>query len=164
MRERSLRWDRASAQELETELAEYVRRASEPGCQIRLFWKLTPQFEFGGCNAQFANDAGFGSPADLIGLTDFDKQIPWRPQAAKYRQDDEAIVGSKIRQLDIIERQKAPNGEISWVRVGKVPIQRADGSVIGILGMYEVLDAATGRKLHGQQIARTESKPDARNT
>jgi hypothetical protein len=157
MRDRSVRWGRATGDELKTELAGYVADASEPTCKVRLFWKVAPQFEFGGCNAHFAQDAGFASAAEMVGLTDFDKRIPWRPQAAKYRQDDEAIVANKTAQLNIIERQKAPNGDISWVRVGKVPIQRTDGAVIGILGMYEVLDAATGRKLHGESLRRSGS-------
>jgi hypothetical protein len=33
------------------------------------------------------------------------------------------------------------------VRVGKAPIKLANGTAIGVLGMYEVVDAATGRSL-----------------
>jgi hypothetical protein len=161
MAEKSRQWGTRSAVELRAELADYVTDASRPSCNARLFWKLGPEFEFGGCNTQFAQDAGFTSTTDVVGITDFDKRLPWRPQSAKYRLDDEAVVASRIPQLDIIERQKAPNGDISWVRVGKVPIQRADGTAIGVLGMYEVLDAETGRTLHLAQPRRPAIKPDA---
>jgi hypothetical protein len=33
------------------------------------------------------------------------------------------------------------------VRVGKAPIKLSNGTAIGVLGMYEVVDAATGRSL-----------------
>ncbi len=154
MPEASRRWGSATQAELTAELAEWVREASKPGSEVRLFWKVGPQFEFGGCNSQFARDAGLAKPADIVGATDFDTRFPWRPQAAKYRLDDEAIVKSKIPQLSIIERQKGTDGSITWVRVGKVPIVRADGVAIGILGMYEILDAATGRKLALEQPRR----------
>jgi hypothetical protein len=160
MADNSRQWGTRSAEQLRAELADYVKDASRTTVNARLFWKLGPEFEFGGCNAQFAHDAGL-SAAEMVGITDFDKRLPWRPQSAKYRLDDEAVVASKIAQLDIIERQKAPNGDITWVRVGKVPIQRADSRVIGILGMYEVLDAETGRTLHLAQPRRPVIKPDA---
>jgi hypothetical protein len=153
MADKSRQWPTKSLSDLQAELADYVREASRPTVNARLFWKVGPEFEFGGCNTQFAQDAGL-TPTDMVGITDFDKRLPWRPQAAKYRLDDEAVVATRNAQLDIIERQKAPNGDITWVRVGKVPIQRPDKKVIGILGMYEVLDAETGRKLHMAQPRR----------
>src|ERR1700737_931064 len=107
MHDRSRHWGTATEHELRTELDEYVRDASSPTCQLRLFWKIGPQFAFGGCNAQFAQDAGFANATDLVGITDFDPRLPWRPQSAKYRLDDEAIVASRTPQLDIVERQKA---------------------------------------------------------
>jgi hypothetical protein len=160
MRERSRRWLSASDKELQSELDAYVAESSSPSSQIRLFWKFAPNFEFGGCNRQFAEDAGFTNPADLVGITDFDQRLPWTSQAAKYRHDDQAVVEGKRSHLDIIERQKSPTGAISWVRVGKVPIQRTDGTAIGVLGMYEVLDAATARKLYGEQALKGGAKPE----
>jgi len=68
--------------------------------------------------------------------------------------DDEAIVASKTAQLGIIERQKGPTGDITWVRVAKVPIAHADGTAVGVLGMYETLDPAVARKLVVQQMKR----------
>ncbi len=159
MTERSCHWPSATEQELKAELADYVAQASRPSNEIRLFWKIGARFQFGGANVQFVRDAGLNDVAELRGLTDFDGELPWTPQAAKYRLDDESIVQTKVPKLDIIERQQSTNGAIGWVRVGKAPIERADGTVIGVLGMYEVLDAETGRKLHAAQPHPRVSRP-----
>jgi len=59
--------------------------------------------------------------------------------------------------LDIVERQQSSAG-ISWMRVGKMSIRRDDGTVIGLFGMYEPLDAEEGGRLfvqrQRQQVAR----------
>ena len=109
-------------------------------------WKTGPKFQFGGCNAGFAQDAGV-SPAELVGMDDFDKRLPWRHQAAKYRRDDETVVKTGKASLDIIERQESNEGGTSWVRAGKAPLKLPDGTAFGMLAMYEVVDAATGRTL-----------------
>lgn len=150
MGDRSRRWSATGDEELGRELAGYVEEASTPDCAVRLFWKLAPTYAFGGCNAQFARDAGI--PArEMIGLTDFDRRIPWRTQAAKYRTDDERVVATGQADLDIVERQESSTG-ITWVCAGKAPIRQADGTVIGVLGMYEILDADAGRKAFGEQL------------
>ena len=154
MRDRARLWATASAQSLASELAGWVQQSSAEGSAVRVFWKIGPKFEFGGVNRQFAMDAGFANPAELVGLTDFDPRLPWRPQAAKYRADDEAVVASKTARLGIIERQKGSNGEITWVRVAKAPILHANGNAIGVLGIYEVLNPAIARKLAVEQIKR----------
>lgn len=149
---RAERWGTASAQALEEELRGYVRDSSAPDCPVRVFWKLTPDYKFGGCNDHFASDAGL-TAAEMVGLDDFDRRLPWGFQAAKYRADDEAIVSSGRAKLDIIERQKGSSGTITWVRVGKAPI-KTPSAVIGVLGMYELLDAETGRRLFAKQSGR----------
>ena len=159
MSDRFKRWSSATDEELAAELARYVQEASQPTCSARLFWKIGAEFKFGGCNTQFAKDAGFSSAEELVGLNDFDQRMPWRPQAAKYRQDDEAVVANRTAHLDIIERQKSPTGDISWVRVGKVPIQRADDSVIGVLGMYEMIDAAKAHSMVAERLRNAAPKP-----
>src|SRR6185369_1675864 len=97
--------------------------------------------------ARWATASAAELKSELDGTDDFDKRLPWRHQAAKYRRDDEGVVKSGKANLDIIERQESGNGETSWVRVGKAPIKLANGTSIGVLGMYEVVDAATGRSL-----------------
>lgn len=150
MAEHAKRWPMAGEGELKAELAAYLQDASRPDCPVRIFWKLGDKFVFGGCNAHFARDAGMAAAADLIGLDDFDRKLPWVLQAAKYRADDEQVYHGGVAKLDILERQK-PIAGITWVRAGKAPIRTAAGAVIGVLGMYEVLDPDTGRKLFAER-------------
>jgi hypothetical protein len=145
------RWAEASEEELRAELAHYVKEASQPATRVRLFWKLGPGFVFGGCNLPFAHDAGFTSPEALVGLDDFDERLPWTRQAAKYREDDADVFYAGKPKLDIVERQRQSEGTI-WVRAGKAPIRSPDGEILGIFGMYEILDSEVGRKLFAERI------------
>lgn len=144
-------WKSASEEELAAELAGYLRDASQPRSRVRVFWKVTPKLLFGGCNSLFAADAGMAAPDALIGLDDFDLRLPWAPQAAKFRADDEAVYHGEAR-LDIIEQQTSTEG-LRWVRAGKAPIRTTKGP-IGILGMYEILEPELGAKLHAAQQRR----------
>ena len=91
-----------------------------------------------------ATDAGLHSASEMIGLDDYSKRLPWSLQAAKYRADDQGVVKRGVPMLDIVERQQSSSG-ISWMRVGKTPIRRADGSVIGLFGMYGADGRGRGR-------------------
>jgi PAS domain-containing protein len=147
---RSARWAFATEEELSTELAGYLAESSKDQWPVRVFWKLAPEFTFGGCNEHFSRDAGVPT-AELIGMTDLNRRLPWRMQAAKYRADDQRVFDSGEADLDIVERQQSSTGGITWVRAGKAPIRTADGKILGVVGMYEILDADTGRRLHGEQ-------------
>jgi hypothetical protein len=146
---RASHWPTASEAELRQELGGYLNQASAPGVNVRIFWKTIPGFIFGGCNAAFARDAGLRAPTEILGLDDYDKRFPWSLQAAKYRVDDQNVVTRGLPMLDIIERQQSTAG-LSWLRVGKTPIKTAEGKIIGLLGMYEPVDAETGGKLFVQ--------------
>ncbi|HTI05158.1 MAG TPA: hypothetical protein VL549_07570 [Gemmatimonadales bacterium] len=150
MKERASGWATAGADKLQAELQEYLQASAESDQHVRVFWKVGTQFKFGGVNQLFARDAGFSNPADLVGLDDFDRRLPWTHQAAKYRQDDEEVYKSGQPKLDILERQQSKTG-ITWVRAGKAPIRKPNRDVVGILGMYELLDAETGRKLFAER-------------
>ena len=111
MAARASGWASADAAALERELHGYLRTASAPDCRVRVFWKLTPGYTFGGCNEHFAHDAGLAS-ADLIGIDDFDRRLPWVHQAAKYRADDESVVS------DTSTRSRASG----LLMVGRAPV------------------------------------------
>jgi hypothetical protein len=147
---RAASWGSAAPAELQSELARYLHESSESG-RVRVFWKLGPELVFGGGNALFARDAGVADPAALVGRDDFDERLPWTRQAAKYRDDDEQVFYSGRPRLDIVERQTHAD-ETLWVRVGKAPIVSAEGDVIGVLGMYEVLDKDVGRRLYAERM------------
>jgi hypothetical protein len=154
MPRRSSHWTLADEAELRAELQGYLDETSRPGCGVRVFWKLGPKFEFGGCNRHFAADAGLADPADLVGLDDFSPRLPWAAQASKYRADDKDVYDSGRANLDILERQTSGSGAVQWVRVGKAPIRTASGQVIGIFGMYELLDEKTAQKLYFERSRR----------
>lgn len=146
MAARAKRWPEASAAELRSELQGYLEEASAPSCAVRVFWKLGPQFVFGGCNLHFATDAGLKTAAEIVGLDDFDSKLPWRAQADKYRADDKEVLQGAAK-LDILERQTSAKGTTVFVRVGKAPITTSSGQAIGIFGMYEVLEEKAAQKL-----------------
>ena len=144
-------WSDADENALRAELAGYLREASSPTTRVRIFWKLMPGFVFGGCNLPFAHDAGFPDANALVGIDDFDPRLPWTQQAAKYREDDEQVFYTRQPKLDIVERQRQSDATI-WVRAGKAPIRSAGGEVLGILGMYEILDSDVGRRLFAERL------------
>lgn len=154
---RAPRWAFAGEDELRRELAGYLSESSDPRRAVRVFYKLGPGLVFAGCNEHFAKDAGL-AVSELVGLDDFSSRIPWAAQAAKYRADDQEIVGAGTARLDILERQTASSGMVTWVRVGKAAIRTAQG-VIGILGMYEVLDDKTAQRLYLARSKAGEPKP-----
>jgi hypothetical protein len=147
MAQRAPHWTFASEAELRAELDGYLAEASAPSCTVRVFWKLGPKFVFGGCNLHFATDAGLKSAAEMVGLDDFSPKLPWAAQAAKYRSDDKEVFDTGKANLDILERQTSGTGAVQWVRVGKAAVKTPDGRVVGILGMYELLDEKTAKKL-----------------
>ena len=157
MNARASRWSTATAAELRSELDGYLREVAPPRSNVRVMWKTGPKLLFGGCNELFAKDAGLGA-AELIGTDDFDKRLPWRHQAAKYRRDDEAVVKTGQANLDIIERQESSAGEMTWVRAGKAPLKLPDGTAFGLLAMYEIVDAATGRALFMKSMKNETAK------
>jgi hypothetical protein len=157
MSSRAARWSSASAAELRAELDGYLREVAPPRSNVRIMWKTGPKLVFGGCNESFAKDAGL-TPSELIGIDDFDKRLPWRHQAAKYRRDDESVVKTGKANLDIVERQESSAGEMSWVRAGKAPLRLSDGTVVGILAMYEIVDAQTGRSMFMQSMKNESAK------
>lgn len=147
---RAKAWRGMDAPALEAELTRLVKETEQPGREVRVFWKIGPDLVYRGCNVQFARDAGFPSPAALIGKNDFDPRISWLRQSAKYRKDDVTVVETGSEKLDIIERQDSADGTI-WLRTGKAPIRPAGRAAIGVLGMYEVIDAATAKQLTRSQ-------------
>lgn len=101
---------------------------------MRVFWK-DKESRYIGCNSEFARDAGFSSPAELIGKSDF--QMGWHDQAEIYRNDDNIVMRSNTSKLGYEELQATPNGQLIWLRTSKVPMRDATGQVVGIIGVYE---------------------------
>jgi PAS domain S-box-containing protein len=101
---------------------------------MRVFWK-DRNLTFMGCNTLLARDAGMHGPADLIGKDDY--AMGWAPQADLYRADDLAVIESGQAKLFYDEPQTTPDGDTVWLRTSKIPLKDPQGSVIGVLGLYE---------------------------
>ena len=100
----------------------------------RVFWKDN-DLRYMGCNTLFARDAGFSHPEQLLGKDDF--SMGWKEQADLYRTDDRQVMESRRPKLNIPEPQTTPAGNTIWLNTSKVPLQMADGDVVGVLGVYE---------------------------
>ena len=101
---------------------------------VRIFWKGLDQ-RYLGCNTKFAQDAGFSSPEDLIGKTDF--EMGWKKYAELYRADDKVVMETGKSRLDFEEPSTTPEGNTVWLRTSKVPLRDASKQIIGILGIYQ---------------------------
>ena len=119
---------------------------------VRIFWKDRDS-RYLGCNTHFAKDAGYFSPDELTGKTDFD--MGWKDQAELYRADDEEVMNSGNAKLDFEEPQTTPDGNMIWARTSKVPLRDESNRVIGILGIYQDI---TERKKAEEVLAESEEK------
>jgi PAS domain S-box-containing protein len=100
-----------------------------------IFWKDT-ELVFVGCNEQFARDAGFPSPAEVVGKTDYD--LPWRDEEAEaYRRDDREVMSLDRAKVHILETQRQADGSQVTLDTTKIPLHADDGRVVGVLGVYE---------------------------
>jgi PAS domain S-box-containing protein len=98
-----------------------------------VFWK-DKDLVYLGCNQAFADDAGFASPEDIVGKTDFD--MPWKEQADLYRADDRLVMENAKPKLNYEEPQTTPDGSRIWLSTSKIPVYEND-QVVAVLGMYE---------------------------
>ncbi len=72
---------------------------------VRVFWK-DRDLRYLGCNTQFACDAGFHDPRELIGLDDF--AMGWLEQADLYRTADREVMESRRPKVNIVEPLDQP--------------------------------------------------------
>ena len=109
---------------------------------VRVFWK-DRNLIYLGCNATFAQDAGFADPKDIVGKDDF--QMGWHDQAELYRADDRQVIESSMPKLLIEEPQTTPEGNQITLLTSKIPLRSSDGEIIGVLGTY--MDITERKKL-----------------
>ena len=100
----------------------------------RVFWKdLNSRYL--GCNTTFAHDAGESDPNSIIGK--LDNQLSWKEQAEIYRADDQTVMQTGNAKLGYDEPQTTPYGHLICLHTSKVPLRNQNGSVVGVLGIYE---------------------------
>ncbi len=100
----------------------------------RIYWK-NRESVYLGCNQLFAQDAGFSSPTDLIGKSDFD--LAWHDQAMSHQKDDQMLMETGKARLHYEEPRMTAHGRVATWRSSKLPLRDNDGKVIGLLGTYE---------------------------
>lgn len=100
---------------------------------VRVFWK-DKNLKYLGCNKNFAIDAGFANPEDLIGKDDY--EMIWHHQADLYRNDDLQVIESDCPKLNIEEPQTSPSGQMITLLTNKIPLKNASGEIYGVLGTY----------------------------
>ncbi|NJD08441.1 MAG: bacteriohemerythrin [Methylococcaceae bacterium] len=113
---------------------------------VRVFWK-DRELRYLGCNPWFAADAGKRSVDEVIGRDDY--EMAWRGQADRYRADDRRVIDTGRAEVAYEEPLTTPDGRNIWVRTSKVPLAASDGSIYGVLGIYEDI---TERKLADEVV------------
>ena len=113
----------------------------------RIFWKGCDLLYLG-CNTKFAKDAGFSSPSDLIGKSDY--EMAWRSQAEMFRADDTRAIKLDVSKLDYEEESTSPDGKIAWLRTSKLPLLDNDKNITGMLGFYQEI---TNEKQERDRVA-----------
>lgn len=100
-----------------------------------IFWKDRNSV-FLGCNRNLVQAAGFTSPAEIIGKTDYD--MPWKKEESDFfRECDRRVMATDMPEYHIVEPLRQANGEQRWLDTSKVPLHDANGEVTGILVCFE---------------------------
>lgn len=102
-----------------------------------VYWKDI-NGKFLGCNLAQARDAGFKSPEEMIGKTDFD--MPWSHQATYLREIDRKVMESGTL-LSLEELFELPDGTKRIYLSKKLPLFDEDDKVSGVLGIsFDITD------------------------
>jgi rsbT co-antagonist protein RsbR len=117
---------------------------------LSIFWKDPENLSYLGCNRQFARDAGRDSAASMLGATDSD--MIWAPEAELYRSDDRAVLESGQARINYEEPQTRDDGTEAWLRTSKIPLHAADGTLLGVLGLYEDITERKRTELDRDQM------------
>lgn len=114
-----------------------------------VFWKDDNSIYLG-CNENFAKSAGFSSPEDVVGRSDYD--MPWSQEEADFfRKVDKEVMLSGEAQINFEEQQTINDKSTRWLRTSKIPLYDDQKNVIGILGTYEDITARKTMELEIHQ-------------
>ena len=120
-----------------------------------IFWKDRDS-KFLGANAKFVQDAGFQSPDDLIGKSDYD--LYSKEFAAEYVANDRKIFESGEDALYFEEPFRTSEGEDRWLSTSKILIRDDSGVPSVLLGVY---DDITERKRNEEKLEQAMREAEA---
>ena len=114
-----------------------------------IFWK-DRNSTYLGSNRNFALVAGFSTPEEIVGKTDY--HLAWKKEESDFfRECDARVMKTNTPEYHIIEPQLQANGKQAWLDTNKVPLHDAEGHVVGILGTYEDITERRKAELELQQ-------------
>ncbi len=103
--------------------------------KIRMVWK-DKESRYIDCNQAFAEDAGFRSPAEVIGKTEAD--MPWGKEDGAYHVQTDRIVMSTGEPILSFEQELLRSDtRKSWILTSKVPLRDASDRINGVVVMYQ---------------------------
>lgn len=105
---------------------------------IRVFWK-DHDLNYLGCNKAFADDAGLGTPEEIIGKNDH--ELCWQDRAEHYQEDDREVINTGGSKLFFEEKQRTPDGNEIWLSTSKIPLYDKESKAVGVIGVYEDITA-----------------------
>jgi two-component system cell cycle sensor histidine kinase/response regulator CckA len=118
-----------------------------------IFWK-DRNGVFLGCNRKFIQAVGLENVEEIIGKTD--DELPWsKDEGELYLQNDLQAMEENRPQHHVIKTLPPKDGSRRWLDTTKIPIQTLDGTVIGVLGVFEDV---TARQLADQALRESEEK------
>ncbi len=130
--------DRKRAEEALREKEKFLRLILD-NIPLYICWKDRNSVYLGG-NLNNARLAGFDSPEELVGKTDFD--LPWTKEEAElFRECDRRVMEADAPEYHIIEAIHKADGKRAWLDTSKIPLHDARGNVIGILAAIEDITA-----------------------
>ncbi|MDO8939032.1 MAG: PAS domain S-box protein [Methylicorpusculum sp.] len=101
---------------------------------IRVSWK-DKDLRYVGCNQLFAKNAGLDHSDEITAKDDF--QLSWKKNAERYHADEQQVISTHCPQLGVEEHQTTPDGREICLRTSKIPLLNNDGTVLGLLSIYE---------------------------
>ncbi len=100
-----------------------------------IFWKNRDSVYLG-CNKNFAQVSGVGTPDLIVGKTDFD--LSWKnSESYTCREYDRNVMESDTPQYHVLEELRQPDGTDAFFDTNKIPLRDEKENIIGLLGTYE---------------------------